>query len=147
MKYTNRIRERRKQLGMTQEELATKMGFKTKGSISKIEAGERNLPTSKIKQFAEVLDTTPAYLMGWEDNVGTTTTATGNHNTTNTNNNYYSDCGSSAKEAIEFIDKDSALHTIMDLLLTHKKDFKRSDLEWLKQNIDFFLNEIEIPRN
>ena len=147
MKYTNRIRERRKQLGMTQEELATKMGFKTKGSISKIEAGERNLPTSKIKLFAEVLDTTPAYLMGWEDNAGTTTTTTGNHNTTNANNNYYSDCGSSTKEAIEFMDKDSALHTIMDLLLTHKKDFKRSDLEWLKQNIDFFLNEIEIPRN
>lgn len=147
MKYTNRIRERRKQLGMTQEELATKMGFKTKGSISKIEAGERNLPTSKIKLFAEVLDTTPAYLMGWEDNAGTTTTTTGNHNTTNTNNKYYSDCGSSTKEAIEFMDKDSALHRIMDLLLTHKKEFKRSDLECIKQNIDFFLNEIEIPRN
>ena len=145
MKYTNRIRERRKQLGMTQEELATKMGFKTKGSISKIEAGERNLPTSKIKLFAEVLDTTPAYLMGWEDNMGVTTTNTGNHNTTTTTN-FFSDCGAT-KEAIEFIDKDSALHTIMDLLLTHKKDFKRSDLEWLKQNIDFFLNEIEIPRN
>lgn len=147
MKYTNRIRERRKQLGMTQEELATKMGFKTKGSISKIEAGERNLPTSKIKLFAEVLDTTPAYLMGWEDNVGTTTTTTGNHNATNTNNNYYSDCGSSTKEAIEFMDKDSALHRIMDLLLTHKKEFKRADLEWIKQNIDFFLNEIEITKN
>lgn len=140
MKYTNRIRERRKQLGMTQEELASKMGFKTKGSISKIEAGERNLPISKIKLFAEILDTTPAYLMGWEDNMGTTTTNTDNHNTTNTNN-FYSDCGGSAKETIEFIDKDSALHKIMDLLLTHKKEFKRSDLEWLKQNIDFFLNE------
>lgn len=140
MKYTNRIRERRKQLGMTQEELATKMGFKTKGSISKIEAGERNLPTSKIKQFAEILDTTPAYLMGWEDNMGTTTTTTGNHNTTNTNK-YYSDCGNSPKEAIEFMDKDSALHRIMDLLLTHKKDFTKSDLEWLKQNIDYFMPE------
>ena len=140
MKYTNRIRERRKQLGMTQEELASKMGFKTKGSISKIEAGERNLPISKIKLFAEILDTTPAYLMGWEDNMETTTTTTGNHNTTNTNN-LYSDCGGSTKEAIEFIDKDSALHRIMDLLLTHKKEFKRSDLEWLKQNIEYFLSE------
>ena len=146
MKYTNRIRERRKQLGMTQEELASKMGFKTKGSISKIEAGERNLPISKIKLFAEILDTTPAYLMGWEDNMETTTTTTGNHNTTKTNN-FYSDCGSSTKEAIEFIDKDSALHRIMDLLLTHKKEFTKSDLEWIKQNIDFFLKEIEIPRN
>ena len=139
MKYTNRIRERRKQLGMTQEELASKMGFKTKGSISKIEAGERNLPISKIKLFAEILDTTPAYLMGWEDNMGTTTTNTGNHNTTNTNN--YSDCGGSTKETIEFVDKDSALLRIMDLLLTHKKEFKRSDLEWLKQNIEYFLSE------
>lgn len=93
MKYTNRIRERRKQLGMTQEELASKMGFKTKGSISKIEAGERNLPISKIKLFAEILDTSPAYLMGWEDM--TQTTNTGNHNTTtNITNNYdaCSDC-------------------------------------------------------
>ena len=140
MTIGDRIRNRRLALNMTQEELAKKLGYKTKGSITKIESGYQNLTQPKIVAMAKALDTSPAYLMGWEDNMGTTTTNTGSHNTTNTNN-YYSDCGGSAKETIEFVDKDSALHRIMDLLLTHKKEFKKSDLEWLKQNIEYFLNE------
>ena len=139
MNINDRIRERRFELGMTQEELAEKMGFKTRASVSRLEGGDRNIPLSKLRKLAEVLETTVGYLMGMEDNMGVTTTNTGNHNTTTTTN-YFSDCGAT-KEAIEFIDKDSALHKIMDLLLTHKKDFKRSDLEWLKQNIEYFLNE------
>nr|DAJ68670.1 MAG TPA: helix-turn-helix domain protein [Caudoviricetes sp.] len=93
MKIGDRIRNRRLALNMTQEELAKKLGYKTKGSISKIESNERELPTQKIKRFAEILDTSPAYLMGWEDM--TQTTNTGNHNTTtNITNNYdaCSDC-------------------------------------------------------
>jgi len=140
MTMGDRIKNRRTELGMTQQELAVKMGFKTRSHISLLEQGNRNIPISKIKNLANALEVSPEYLMGWEDNMETTTTNTGNHNTTNTNN-FYSDCGSSAKEAIEFIDKDSALHRIMDLLLTHKKEFKRSDLEWLRQNIDYFINE------
>ena len=141
MPMGDRIKNRRIELGMTQQELAVKMGFKTRSHISLLEQGDRNIPISKIKKLANALEVSPEYLMGWEDNMGTTTTTTGNHNTTNTNNNYYSDCGSSAKEAIEFLDKVSALHRIMDLLLTHKKDFTKSDLEWLKQNIDYFMPE------
>jgi transcriptional regulator, XRE family len=140
MNIGDRIRNRRLELNMTQDELAKKLGYKTRGSVTKIESGYQNLTQPKIVAMAKALDTTPAYLMGWEDNMGVTTTNTGNHNTTTTTN-YYSDCGSSAKEAIEFIDKDSALHRIMDLLLSHKKEFKRSDLEWLKQNIDYFMPE------
>jgi transcriptional regulator with XRE-family HTH domain len=59
----------RKRLGMTQEELATRMGYKSKSTINKIELGINDIPQSKIVKFAEVLGTTPAYLMGWtEDN-------------------------------------------------------------------------------
>ena len=140
MNIGDRIKNRRLELNMTQDELAKKLGYKTRGSVTKIECGYQNLTQPKIVAMAKALDTTPAYLMGWEDNMGTTTTTTGNHNTTNTNN-YYSDCGNSPKEAIEFMDKDSALHRIMDLLLTHKKDFTKSDLGWLKQNIDYFMPE------
>ena len=57
----------RKQLGWTQEELATKMGYKSKSSINKIELGLNDIPQSKIAQFAKVLGTTPACLMGWEE--------------------------------------------------------------------------------
>lgn len=57
----------RKELGMTQEELAKKMGYTSKSSINKIEMGKSDIPQSKIAKFAEVLGTTPAYLMGWKD--------------------------------------------------------------------------------
>ncbi len=57
----------RKELGMTQEELAKKMGYKSKSTINKIELGINDIPQSKIAKFAEVLNTTPAHLMGWSD--------------------------------------------------------------------------------
>ena len=57
----------RKRLGWTQEELATRMGYKSKSTINKIELGINDLPQSKIVKFAEVLGTTPAHLMGWND--------------------------------------------------------------------------------
>ena len=56
----------RKELGWTQEELATKMGYKSKSTINKIELGINDIPQSKIAKFAEVLGTTPARLMGWD---------------------------------------------------------------------------------
>ena len=57
----------RRDLGLTQEELATKMGYKSKSTINKIELGVNDIPQSKIVQFAEVLGTTPAELMGWKE--------------------------------------------------------------------------------
>lgn len=62
-----RILRMRKQLGLTQEELAKRMGYKSKSTINKIELGINDIPQSKIVQFAEVLGTTPANLMGWDD--------------------------------------------------------------------------------
>ena len=60
-----RIAIRRKEIGMTQEEVAEKMGYKSKSSINKIEKGLSDIPQSKIVKFAEVLRTTTGYLMGW----------------------------------------------------------------------------------
>ena len=62
----DRIKSRRTELGLTVEELAHKMGYKDKSSISKIENGKADIPQSKIAAFA-ALQTTPAYLMGWEE--------------------------------------------------------------------------------
>lgn len=63
----DRIKVRRTELGLTIEELAHKMGYKDKSSISKIENGKADIPQSKIAAFADALQTTPAYLMGWEE--------------------------------------------------------------------------------
>lgn len=60
-----RIRSRREQLGMTQEELASRLGYKSKTTIAKIENGTNDIVQSKVTEFAKILDTTPAYLMGW----------------------------------------------------------------------------------
>ena len=61
------ILHRRKELGMTQEELARELGYKSKSTINKIELGINDVQQSKIAGFAEVLHTTSAYLMGWTE--------------------------------------------------------------------------------
>lgn len=63
--YKN-IKNRRTELHLTQSELADKMGYADKSMIAKIEKGLVDLPQSKILAFAEALETTPSYLMGWE---------------------------------------------------------------------------------
>lgn len=57
----------RKALGWSQEELAKRMGYKTRSSIQKIEKGRNDIPQSKIVEFAQVLGTTPATLLGLVD--------------------------------------------------------------------------------
>ena len=59
--------KRRKELGITQEELAFKMGYKSKSTINKIELGINDIPQSKVVKFAEILGVSVARLMGWEE--------------------------------------------------------------------------------
>ena len=56
----------RQRAGLTQEELAFKVGYKTKSAINKIEQGTRDIPQKKIVAFANALNVAPAALMGWE---------------------------------------------------------------------------------
>ena len=66
-KIGENIRKLREKRGLSQEELATRMGYKSKSTINKIEQGVNDIPQNKIEKFAEVLDTSPAVLMGWID--------------------------------------------------------------------------------
>lgn len=66
MSIGENIKQRREELGMTQTELANKLGYADKSSISKIEKGNNDIFQSDVARFAKVLDTTPAHLMGWE---------------------------------------------------------------------------------
>lgn len=63
----SRIRNRREELNLSQDELAKRLGYKSRSSINKIELDQRNLTQSKIKAIADALETTPAYIMGWEE--------------------------------------------------------------------------------
>lgn len=62
--YIN-IKGRRKELGITQEELAKRLGYADKSMISRIERGLIDLPESKINEFAEALNVEPAWLLGY----------------------------------------------------------------------------------
>lgn len=62
-----RIRERRIQLEMSQDELAKRLGYKSRSSINKIESGDQMLTQSKIAAIAKELQVTPSYIMGWDD--------------------------------------------------------------------------------
>ena len=42
------IRQRREQLGLSQEELAARMGYRSKASITKLEKGINDLPRAKL---------------------------------------------------------------------------------------------------
>ena len=63
----NRVRLQREAIGLSQEELAHKLGYKGKSSISYIESGENEIPQSKMRSFSEALDTSIEYLMGWDN--------------------------------------------------------------------------------
>ena len=67
---SGRIRQRREQLGLSQEELAARMGYRSKSSITKLEKGINDLPRAKLEELAAALDTTPAWLMGLECYIG-----------------------------------------------------------------------------
>lgn len=69
MTIGERIKQRRLELNMSQDELAQKVGYKSRSSINKIELS-RDLPLNKVEKMAKALDTTPGYLMGWQDKVG-----------------------------------------------------------------------------
>lgn len=63
----SRIRNRREELGLSQDELGKRLGYKSRSSINKIELDQRNLTQSKIKAIADALETTPSYIMGWDE--------------------------------------------------------------------------------
>lgn len=67
MNIGHNLKKRRLTLGYTLEEVAKKVGT-SKQTIHRYETGIiANIPSDKIEALAKVLQTTPAYLMGWEN--------------------------------------------------------------------------------
>lgn len=59
-----RIKQRREDLDMSQDELAKKMGWSSRNSVWKYEQCD-DIKLNVIAKFAKALDCDPAYLMGW----------------------------------------------------------------------------------
>lgn len=63
------VRKLRMEKGMTLQELADKCGYTSRASINKIESGEVDVPTSKVKLIAAALGVSPLDLMEQNEEV------------------------------------------------------------------------------
>jgi len=63
MKFGEKVRKIRKEKGMTQDELAKRVGFESRSSIAKIESGDRDTTQTMIFKLANALGVTASYLM------------------------------------------------------------------------------------
>lgn len=66
-KIGQRIKARRQDLGLSQRELAARLGYTDHTTLTRIEGGRVDLPQSRVAKIAEVLGVTPGYLMGDSD--------------------------------------------------------------------------------
>ena len=65
MTIGERIKQTRESVGMSQDELAKRMGYKDRSSISKIEkSSDDNVYINFVKNAAEILNCSTLYLMG-----------------------------------------------------------------------------------
>ena len=66
-----RVKEARKRLNLTQENLAAKLQIEgaiiERNSVSRIESGERFVADYELLVLAKILKVSPAYLLGLED--------------------------------------------------------------------------------
>lgn len=66
MNIGKRIKQKRIELGMSVDEVANKLG-KNRATIYRYESNDiEKLPVSILEPLSIILNTTPAYLMGWE---------------------------------------------------------------------------------
>ena len=67
MRIGERIKQRRLELGYTADALA-KLLNKNRATIYRYENGDiENMPIDVLEPLAKALNTTPAYLMGWQE--------------------------------------------------------------------------------
>lgn len=69
MNVHERIKQRRKELGISADDVANALDI-SRATVYRYESSEiEKLPTSIIEPLSKVLKTTPAYLMGWDTQV------------------------------------------------------------------------------
>lgn len=67
MTVADRIKKSREENGLTQEELAKRMGYASKSAVSRTENAGDNIGQKRIREFAKALNVTESYLMGWSE--------------------------------------------------------------------------------
>lgn len=67
MTVADRVKEWREKLGMSQEELAHKMGLKSRSSITRIEKSGDEISLKDVERLSNALGCSIPYLMGWKN--------------------------------------------------------------------------------
>lgn len=125
MTVGDRIKQRRKEIGMSQTELAEKVGS-TKQNIYKYENGIiTNIPSDKIEMIAAVLSTSPGVLMGWDD-------AADAHD-------------SDSEAGLCYVQYAGPVAAHFDATPTEEHEFRRLPPEWLghRRPEDFFVASVD----
>jgi transcriptional regulator with XRE-family HTH domain len=73
MDIGEKIKARRLEIGMSQRELARKMGYSGNSTLNRIENGTVDVTQARVLQFAKALNCSVAYLMDWEEDEKNTT--------------------------------------------------------------------------
>lgn len=146
MKIGERIKNRRIELNITQDELARRLGYSDKSSISRMENSSK-LTLNKVQLLAEALNVSPSYLMGWEEEINIDTDMSNNsgtisnniapdstdtNNTYTTNNYYSSPCSKDSAPRSNITSMDLFYEVLMIL-----KDMNDKQLEDMKRYGEF----------
>ena len=100
----NRIKELRIEAGLTQTELAAKLGF-NQTAIGKYERSELEPNIETLKKLSKIFECSIDYLLGWTDDFGNVTVA----------KNPTSDLTSDAQELMEIYSSLDKMHRVQVL--------------------------------
>lgn len=64
----NRIKTLREKLGLSQEELARRVGYTDRSSVAKVESGDVDIRAGKLKDWAMALGVSVGFLLGESTN-------------------------------------------------------------------------------
>lgn len=67
--FADNLKKRRLQMGLSQEELARRVGYSSRSSVAKLEAGTSSATTQKLQKLAQVLDISVDELIGSGDTI------------------------------------------------------------------------------
>ena len=124
IKIGQRIHNSRKQKKLSMKELGKMVGLH-ESTISRYEKGEiMSLDIEKMKDFAKALDTTPAYLMGWDQEMN-------------------DDFGTKLKELrskknVTIMEMAEEIHIDVNTLVQYENGTRKVPLEVLKKIADYF---------
>lgn len=66
MTVADKVKARREELGLSQAQLAEKLGLKSRSSVTRIEKSGDDISLKDVGRLSVALNCTPLYLMGWD---------------------------------------------------------------------------------